>query len=144
MPYSTKTDILNQIDEATLMQLTSDTGAVIDDVPISRAIFKADSIINSYAGKRYVVPFDPVPEVVNTTSASIAIYLLYQQKSQKVGGVSESVRTAFEDAMKWLSDVSLGRAVIDGATPAQFNPKTTGGSMKADKRIFTSRGLKNW
>jgi phage gp36-like protein len=144
MPYSTRSDILNQLDESTLMQLTSDTGAVIDDVVVSRAIFKADSIVNSYAGKKYVVPFDPVPEVVNTTSASVAIYLLFQQKSSKVGGVSDSVRKAYEDAISWLKDVSVGKAVIDGAIPALANPKTTGGSMTADKRIFDNKGLKNW
>ena len=75
MPYATQADILDQLDEDILIQLTddADTGDVVDDV-VTRAIADADAEIDGYCGKRYSVPFDTVPPIIRKFAVDIAIY----------------------------------------------------------------------
>jgi len=62
MAYSAKVDILEQLDEDILIQLTDDANAgVADDDAVTRAIADADSEIDSYCGTRYAIPFSTVP-----------------------------------------------------------------------------------
>src|SRR5213075_1292413 len=120
MAYSTKTDILNQISDEELAQLSSEQGDFIDDVVVSSAISTADSLIDSYVGRVYVVPVSPTPPRLKNISATIAVYNLHARRSGKLGGVNEAIRTSYEDCLGYLKDISTGKAVLDGAvTPAK-------------------------
>jgi len=65
MSYSAQSDLLEQISEDKLIQLTDDLDAgTIDTDVITRAIADADAQIDSYCGKRYNVPFSTVPTMI--------------------------------------------------------------------------------
>ena len=54
MAYSTQTDLLEQITEDELIQLTDDADAgAVDSDAVTRAIVDADAEIDGYCGSRY-------------------------------------------------------------------------------------------
>jgi phage gp36-like protein len=139
--YCTKADILKHLSEDELVQLTADSGTNVDDAVVTEQIEGADSEIDSYTAKRYVVPMSPVPARIKSLSIVISIYKLHARRASKVGGINEAVRTDYEDAIAFLRDVASGKAVIDGAITPTENAKTTGGSFKGSGRIFTNDSM---
>jgi len=132
MPYCTQDDILEQIDEAVLIQLTDPLGAAIDDDVVSRAIEDADATIDSYCQDRYSVPLDPVPAKARQISVDIAIYNLYSRR----GDTAPEVRKdRHKEAIRWLEKVNKGDIKLGAATPASIN---TSGSVNisSNDRIF--------
>ncbi len=141
MAYSTQSDLLEQISEDKLIQLTDDLDAgTIDADVITRAIADADAQIDSYCGTRYEVPLSPVPVVVRKLSVDIAIYNLYARRK----GVPEDRQKRFEDAIRFLKDVSKGIATLGADEPADDSdsgPEAT--TVKTD-RVFTSDKMKGF
>lgn len=113
MPYSTLTDLKNTLNEKILLKLTNEVpgGTTIVQAKIDAAIKKADSDIDLFTGKRYTVPFNPVPDAVNGWSIDIAIYFLYSNSSEKL----PLVRKEYHDRAKArLKKIFLGEMDIPG------------------------------
>ena len=136
MAYCTKADILEQLEEDILIQLTDDDDAGdVDDDKVTRAIADADAEIDSYCGTKYEVPFSPVPVMVRKYSVDIAIYNLYARRR----GAPEDRKERYDDAISFLKDVSKGIATLGGDAPSgddESGPEAT--TVKSD-RVF-SRG----
>jgi len=136
MAYCTKTDILEQIEEDVLIQLTDDEDAgVVDEDKVTRAIVDADAEIDSYCGTKYDVPFSTVPVMIRKMSVDIAIYNLYARRR----GAPEDRKERYDDAISFLKDVSKGIASLGGDGPSaddDSGPEAT--TVKSD-RVF-SRG----
>lgn len=125
-----------------LMQLTSEDGLSVVQSVVDAAIAEADSDIDSYAGRRYVVPFTTVPAKVKQLSVAITIYKLSEKRIGVFGGeIPKSTRDMYEDAIAFLKDVAKGNAVIDGAVAPAANPSRTGGSFSANDRVFSKDSL---
>lgn len=141
MPYSTLSDILEQVDETTLTQITDDAGeGAVDEGVVERAVADADAEINGYCGRRYAVPFADVPAIVRKISVEIAIYNMFARR----GRVPEIRRTRYEDAVAFLRDVSkglvsLGEDDADGTPAATHTPE-----IESADRIFSRESLKGW
>lgn len=135
MSYSAKTDILEQLDEDILIQLTDDADAgSVDDDAVTRAIANADAVIDGYCGTRYDVPFSTTPDIVRMWSVDIAIYNLYGRRR----GAPDDVAKRNGDAIAALKDVANGKFTLAGTTPASdsdFGPEAT---TSKDDRIFTT------
>lgn len=134
--YSAQTDILLQISDVELAQLTSDDGVSIDEDVVNKAITDADADIDSYLGKVYSVPLSTASAKVNQLSVTIAIYKLHSRRAAQLGGVSEIVRTNYEDAIRFLEQAAAGKVTI-GVDPPPAKASTTGGKFSADERRFT-------
>jgi len=136
MAYCIKTDILEQIEEDVLIQLTDDDDAgVVDEDKVTRAIADADAEIDSYCGTKYDVPFLTVPVMIRKMSVDIAIYNLYARRR----GAPEDRKERYDDAISFLKDVSKGIASLGGDGPSvddDSGPEAT--TVKSD-RVF-SRG----
>ena len=136
MAYCTQADLLEQISEDVLIQLTDDEDAgVVDTDMLTRAIADADAEIDSYCGTKYEVPFSPVPVMVRKYSVDIAIYNLYARRR----GAPEDRKERYDDAISFLKDVSKGIATLGGDAPSgddESGPEAT--TVKSD-RVF-SRG----
>lgn len=143
MPYCTQADISPaKLSTDQLKQLTSEDGASIVASVIDQAIADADSEIDSYAGRRYVVPMSPTPDRVKRLSVDIAVYNLFEKRGSTFGGeIPEVYRNMYEDAIRFLKDVSAGRADIPGATVLAASVSPTGGSFSANERVFTKEGM---
>jgi len=83
--YSSQTDVQNAVGGAKkLAQLTDwdNTGTGPNATVIADAIAEADSLIDSYASKRFHVPFSPVPEIIKRMSAKLARIILVKRRNQ--------------------------------------------------------------
>jgi len=131
--YATQADILEQLDEDTLIQLTddADTGAVDDDM-VTRAIADADAEIDGYCGKRYSVPFSTVPAIIRKFAVDIAIYNLYARRK----GAPEDRKDRYTSALKFLAGVSKGIISL-GENDPDSTPASNAPEIDDEDRIFT-------
>jgi phage gp36-like protein len=77
MAYSSQTDVQNALGGAKRLveAFDWDRDTVADAAVIADCIAEADALIDSFASKRYTVPFSPVPETIRRTSAKLAILI---------------------------------------------------------------------
>ena len=141
MSYSTKADILEQMDEDVLIQLTDDLDAgEVDEDMVTRAIDDADSEIDSYCGVRHVVPFVTVPNRVRKLSVDIAIYNLYARRK----GAPEDRKARYENAIRFLKDVAKGIATLGEDDPDATPAESHRPDIDQADRIFTRDKMKGF
>lgn len=125
MPYCTQADILLSLPADQLLALTDDAGVgTVDSTIVARAIAVADAEIDSYAGRRYSVPFDPVQDVIRDTSTDLAIYNLYSRRR----GAPEDRKARYDNRIRFLRDVAKGVASL-GEDDPDGNPKSSSESQ---------------
>ncbi len=139
-PYCTKADILGEISEQVLVDLTDDEEAgVVNDARVTEAISRADDLIDSYCGQVAEVPFDTIPGVVKQHSKAMAIYFLYSRRS----AVPENRKKDSDDALSHLKAIARG----DASLPPVAAADVTGGnevSVSSGERIFTRDKMKGF
>lgn len=129
MSYSTRAEVREMLKDDALNAIIGDTfeedeaeretkiGPIID-----MAIGDADAEIDGYLAKRYKVPFDPVPRVLNKFSKDIAIYNLYSRIGIDEGEAEKNYLNRYNAAVKFLTLVAEGKVNIgtgeDGDDPA--------------------------
>jgi phage gp36-like protein len=122
MAYSTLDNLLALVPEDTLIELSSDEddAIAVDMTVISAAIAQGDSVIDGYVGVQRQVPLDPVPGLVMTISANLAIFNLYRRRNQ-VPDIWESQYKADVAVLVKIStgQISFGSAVEPAPAPQQ-------------------------
>jgi len=112
--YCDADDVVDQLDEAVLIQLTDDEDAgVVNTARVERAINDAEALIDSYCGGKYTVPFETVPAIIRKYAVDIAIYSLYARRQ----GAPEDRKTRYDEAVAFLKDVAAGKVTL-GVQPA--------------------------
>ena len=141
MAYCTQTDLLEQISEDKLKQLTddADTGS-IDTSVVERAIENADSLIDSYCGVKFAVPFSTVPAIIRAISTDIAIYNLYSRGI----GAPETIKERYDEMVDFLKDVAKGRATLGENDPDGVPSESNKPEISGSDRIFSRDKLKGW
>lgn len=141
MSYSEKTDILDQMDEAALIQLTDDAAAgAVDDDKVAKAIADADATIDSYCQGRYTVPLSPVPDKVRQLSVDIAIYNLYSRRDDTA---PETRKERHKDAIRFLELVNGGKIRLGAATPAAVDTAHSV-NIASNEKLFTRDKMKGY
>jgi len=145
MSYSLKADILTEISEEELIQLTDDESAgIVNEVRVTAAIAKADRLIDSYCGQVETVPFTTIPDIIKEHSITIAIYYLYSRR----GVVPEIRKENYKDAIAHLKDIATGKAVIGATTEGEYDDeiKASGpeDEITGENRIITKDKLENY
>lgn len=137
--YITQTDIIEQLPEESLIQLTDDEGTgVVNDARADAAIKDAEGEVDGYLQTRYAVPLSPVPNIIAKLTADIAIYNLYARRQ----GATEDRLRRYQNAIKFLENVSKGVVMLGANTPAT---EDEGGiSVKDADRIFTREKLEGY
>lgn len=122
MSYASQSELTTRYGARELVQVTDKTtppSGSADATTIARACTDADGEIESRLGVRYVVPIAPtVPTVVVDIACRIARYKLHEDRA------TPKIRTDYEDAIKFLSDVAAGRANIPGLVDSTGSPTT--------------------
>lgn len=121
MPYLTLPDLLAAHSDQALIDLTDradpPTGQ-IDTAVVDAAIAGAAAEVDSYLGQRYTVPLaDPAPAAVADAALTIAWYRLHTDRA-----ADKDLRIRYEDAVRWLRDVSAGRASLPGVATSGTAP----------------------
>src|ERR1017187_456150 len=122
MAYATDSDLGARLTQQKLIDLTDfeNTGSVDSD-RAQAALDFASGLIDSYCGGRYSLPLNPSDQIVDAC-VSIAVYKLYEGR-QRV--IPEKVKDSRTDAMKFLMDVSGGKASLAQATVPQVSESNT-------------------
>lgn len=141
MPYCTQSDIEEQIPQAELINLTDDAGSGgVDASAVARAIADADAEIDAYCGARYTVPFSPAPVMIRKLSVDLAIYHLFSRRALKV---SEDRKARYDNAIRFLRDVSLGRISLGADAPAETDTSDSV-NMDTSVRVFTRDKMRGY
>jgi len=143
MAYCTLDDLLEKISEEELIAITDDDGVgVVDTARAGRAIDDADAEIDSYCGRLYKVPFDPVPAMIRKTAVAIAVYNLFQGRH---GAPDDRLRD-YNNAVAFLRAAAKGDVTL-GVSPAPAAPaETTAAAAKLSTRtkIFGSDTMEKY
>ena len=141
MSYCTTADIEKRLTQTELRQLTDldGNGTVNADV-VAAAIERADALIDSYLARRYDVPLETVPDVVQSASADLAIYLLQKDRQS----VTEDVKNSHDDWIHWLKDVAKGTATLGIEPPPGESSAGAGGQFDSKTKRFDRDDLDGW
>jgi phage gp36-like protein len=140
MAYCTQSDLLNQLTEAELIQLTDDAGAgAIDSAKVDAALNAASATIDAYAGARYALPLQP-SEKVKQLCADLVVYELEKRRRR----IREATLAARDAALAFLRDLAFGRAVLD--QPSGAPPQATEADVKKteQERVFSDDNLEGF
>lgn len=114
-PYCTLADLLDQVPERELIQLTDDedTGELQQGY-VDAAIRDATDIINGYVRGRYgTFPADQVPGLIRTLCVDIALYELYKRRLGHRMDRNDPWYIRYQDALAMLKDIQKGVLVLD-------------------------------
>lgn len=114
MSYAIKQDILDQMDEDVLIQLTDDTDAgAVNDAIVAKAIDRADAEVDGHCQGRYDIPLSPAPDTIRDRSVDIAIYHLYSRRGEPPGNIVER----YKAAIRFLEKIATGAIRLGALTP---------------------------
>jgi len=141
MAYCTLEDILTQLDEDTLIELTDDAGAgTVNGAVVERAIADADAAIDAYCQGRYTLPLSPVPPMIRRISVDMAIYHLYSRRGD---AAPETRRDRHRDAVRFLQRVAEGQIRLGAESPAA---RDSAASVEIDSntRVFSRERMEGY
>ncbi len=135
--YIAKADILKQLPEADLIQLTDDddTGSVNDAI-VDGAITDSEGEVDGYLASRYSTPVTPVPNIVKAFTVDIAIHRLYGRRQ----GATEDIEKRYNNAIRFFKNVSTGVVTLGVDAPVPEN-SGSGVDIQSDARIFTRENM---
>lgn len=113
---------------ADLKQLGLVAGALsgVDEADIDAALVAASSVADGYLASRYgsSLPLTAWPESLTMAVCQIAAFRIMSAIGfNPEDGSHEVIRMGFEDAMRWLRDVSAGRVTLISAPAPALTPK---------------------
>jgi phage gp36-like protein len=142
MAYNTKADLLAELSEATLMQLTDDDNiGVVDDNVLARVFAKSAAMVDGYCSNLYDVPFAVTPPFIQALDLDIAIYLLFARREN----IPESRAKQHTNAIKLLEGIGSGK--IQVGVSGKNAPAQSGQTIQVSTpsiEIFTPTRLRNY
>jgi len=140
MPYATQADLLNQITQAELVQLTDDAGAgSVDTAKVDAALNAASATIDAYAGARYTLPLQS-SEKIKQLAVDLAIYELEKRRRR----LRDATLAARDAALAFLRDLAAGRAVLDQPAGAPAQQSEADVKKTAPDRVFSDENLEGF
>lgn len=146
--YITKEDLLDELGEELLVQLTDDSGdEQVNDSVVEKAISYAEGIFDSYVRTRYSLPV-PATQMVKSSCLNLAIYQLHRKRATFTDdGVFKVKKTAYDETMSILKDIQKGHAALDvpAAEETIESPATSDNILtNAGRSKFNDRNLSSY
>lgn len=139
MPYATPDDLADRLGPELLTFLADDDGDAVPDTPILlAALHDAASQIDTMLARRYVVPFDPVPERLIRITVDLAVRNLYLRRRE---AMPEETAIAWTRARAELRDLATARSVLPDTVPRASRHNTESTTRGQPKR-FDRKTLK--
>ncbi len=149
MSYSTRLEVQAMVKEGAFNSIVGDefrdeeerkamAGPIIDE-----AIADADGEIDGYLAKRYAVPMDPAPKILNKLSKDIAVYNLFSRMGIQEGSDEAIFLTRYNAAIKFLTLVAEGKVSI--GADADGDPASAaaiGFTVKSNPRLFSREQMR--
>lgn len=106
MSYCTQTNMIAELGEDELIQLTDrNNNGVIDVSILAKALTNADAKINSYL-TAYLLPLVSIPANFELIACDIARYYLFKD------AVPNAVKDRYDNAVKYLEQVGRGTIAL--------------------------------
>ena len=149
MSYSQRAEVREMIKDDALNAIIGDT--FIEDPAereelvapiIDEAIADADGEIDGYLAKRYRVPIEPVPKVINKFSKDIAVYNLFSRIGIDEGTEEKNYLNRYNAAIKFLTLVAEGKVSIGTESDDPVTAAATGFSVMSNPRLFSRNSMK--
>ena len=113
----------------------------------SDAVSDACAEIDGYLAKRYSLPFNRTPKVLNKLAKDIAAYNMVSR-----AGIDESDRdktflNRYNAAIKFLTMVAEGKASVgleDGSGSGDSSAAADGFRMQSSDRLFSRNSMRGW
>ncbi|HGF5082588.1 DUF1320 domain-containing protein [Vibrio parahaemolyticus] len=138
--YATKQDLLDR-DSQMLWNFAVDRDTnTLNDTWINQALDQADEEIDSFLGRRYVLPLPTVPGILNKIAIIIAFYWLADRDQQATNLLEERYKMQLET----LREISNGKREL-GLPTIEVPQESSVGKVELvqdNERQFTRKSLK--
>ncbi|EGU0147648.1 DUF1320 domain-containing protein [Vibrio parahaemolyticus] len=138
--YATKQDLLDR-DSQMLWNFAVDRDTnTLNDTWINQALDQADEEIDSFLGRRYVLPLPMVPGILNKIAIIIAFYWLADRDQQATNLLEERYKMQLET----LREISNGKREL-GLPTIEAPQESSVGKVELvqdNERQFTRKSLK--
>jgi len=109
------------------------------------AISDACAEIDGYLAKRYRLPFNRTPQVLNKFAKDIAVYNLISRTGIDEGDREKTFLNRYNAAIKFLLDVAKGTISIGAdEEDAVEGGAANGFRMRSSDRIFSRSSMRGW
>lgn len=137
MAYITATDMIQRFGEPEMIQLTDRENAigVVDTTVLDAVIADAQAEVDSYISVRYAMPLAVVPDIIKSCTSDVARYKLYDTE------IPEVVKKRYDDALRFLRDVSARRAALDKDVNGAEAPANNGVKVSHKASVFNDNSL---
>jgi phage gp36-like protein len=141
--YATQQDIIDRYsEEQLLLAFDRDGDGEVDENAAGenvaeKALSDASGEIDGYLSGRYSLPLPTTPSILTFFCVDIALY-----KGSVETAVTEEKRKRYEDAVKFLTFVSLGKVQLFASDPTAPSGGS-GAAFSAEERIFTRNKMKD-
>lgn len=125
MTYATQADMIARFGEEDLIRLTDRDDPpleAVDATVLAAAQADAAATIDSFVASRYTLPLSPAPRVLAGIECDLAWFNLQR------GRVTEDAQKRKDDALRFLRDVSAGKASL-GPDASNALPAEAGGVL---------------
>ncbi len=151
--YATLNDVITRVPNDVLLYLTDDEneGMITPaaETRIAAAITDGSSEADTYLGQVYGLPLPATPPILHARVLDIIEYRLFTRRGIRPGTADESVEKKYKAAIKWLENISMGKATLplpsaaggdsSGVVRNPQKPRIT-----ADERIFSRKSLEDF
>lgn len=123
--YCDLTNVLEDLDKNTLLNLCNDENSVREEIDLQNAndpivilvnkqIRKAEEEINPFLIPLRVLPFTTIPERIKTITVKLTIYNLYQRNPSYRANMPESIDNDYKNCLKELDAYRKKERIIPG------------------------------
>lgn len=109
-----------------------------------QAITDAEAEIDGYLAKRYKVPFERIPQVINKFSKDIALYNLVSRKGIDESDREKTFLTRYNAAIAFLSKAADGKIDIGVSENNAEMSARSSFSMHSSERLFRRESMRGW
>ena len=138
--YATKQDLIDR-DNQMLWNVAIDRDTdQLNDTAIEQALEQADEEIDSFIGRRYVLPLPTVPGMLNKVAMTIAFYWLSDRDQQ----ATDLVEKRYEMALTTLREIANGKRELGLLTVDTPEEGSVGKVelVQTNERLFTRDTLR--
>lgn len=108
------------------------------------AVADACAEIDGYLTKRYRVPFNKTPQVINKFAKDIAVYNLVSRIGIDENEREKTILNRYNAAIKFLLEVAKGTINIGTEEEEGGQATADGFNMKSENRLFSRTGMRGW
>ncbi|RYC42857.1 gp436 family protein [Pectobacterium zantedeschiae] len=137
--YCTLADLLEQVPESTLIQLTNETVGFDAPPPVNTTVVDsciryADELIDAHLRGRYTLPLTEIPTVLRDIAVTLTRYRLYARRPE--GAMPDTVKDDNKAATRQLEAIRDAKLTLGLQSTSQDVPESGEFRVRARRATF--------